>query len=412
MPYRKYKPKKGKYGPIYHIATGIVVFRNEQAKWLIRMNKGGKRKNKTIGTGRNSLVKAIKSAEELSEKLASTKISASTIQTNSESVMPTFLEYSKSWLENDMRWRNTTVEKYEGILRLHIWSQKRFSSKFLDEIKRKDIKRLLFDLAKRVSISTVETTQVVIHSVFESAIDDEIISQNPAKRILKKILPSKNRRKRSKKKPLTKQEGKLFLECVNLACSKPIALIIKIMLYSGVRLGEALAMKVENLDLENKRYLVAESFRRGEFQRPKSGKSRLVDLPNFLVDELAQYVNWRAKRNLLHGADNNSGLLFSDPENADQPFSQRKIQIAMRKVCIKAKIDIRTPHDLRHTYASWLLMAHQSPMYVKEQLGHSSIDITVDIYGHWFSGQGRNGLEEALQFEQNPTENCISSAYQ
>ena len=57
---------------------------------------------------------------------------------------------------------------------------------------------------------------------------------------------------------------------------------------------------------------------------------------------------------------------------------------------------IRNPHDLRHTYATLLLMAHQSPGYVQKQLGHSSIGITMDIYCHWIPGEGRRGLEEAL----------------
>ena len=80
----------------------------------------------------------------------------------------------------------------------------------------------------------------------------------------------------------------------------------------------------------------------------------------------------------------------------------------MKKVCRRAGLRIRNPHDLRHTYATTLLMAHQSPAYVKEQLGHSSIAITVDIYGHWFPGEGRNGLEEALSGPvRNQGEKCI-----
>ena len=53
-------------------------------------------------------------------------------------------------------------------------------------------------------------------------------------------------------------------------------------------------------------------------------------------------------------------------------------------------------HDLRHTYATILLMAGVSPAYVQKQLGHSSISMTVDIYGHWIPGEGRAGLGAAL----------------
>jgi hypothetical protein len=46
-------------------------------------------------------------------------------------------------------------------------------------------------------------------------------------------------------------------------------------------------------------------------------------------------------------------------------------------------------HDLRHTHATLLLMQGESPVYVKDRLGHSSIKMTVDIYGHWIPGANR-----------------------
>ena len=61
-----------------------------------------------------------------------------------------------------------------------------------------------------------------------------------------------------------------------------------------------------------------------------------------------------------------------------------------------ADLRIRNPHDLRHTYATLVLMSHMSPGYVQKQLGHSSISITMDIYCHWIPTQGRQGLEAAF----------------
>ncbi|MBI9077598.1 MAG: tyrosine-type recombinase/integrase [Desulfatibacillum sp.] len=91
-------------------------------------------------------------------------------------------------------------------------------------------------------------------------------------------------------------------------------------------------------------------------------------------------------------------LLFPDPgEKGRWPYSRRKIQCLMKKVCREVGLRPRNPHDLRHTYATTLLMAHQSPAYVQKQLGHSSFSITVDIYGHWFDQQGRDGLEEVFR---------------
>jgi hypothetical protein len=70
-------------------------------------------------------------------------------------------------------------------------------------------------------------------------------------------------------------------------------------------------------------------------------------------------------------------------------ITQRMIQRAMQRACNTARLRVRNPHDLRHTYATMLLMDHYSPAYVQKQLGHSSISITVDIYGHWIPGEGK-----------------------
>jgi integrase len=73
-------------------------------------------------------------------------------------------------------------------------------------------------------------------------------------------------------------------------------------------------------------------------------------------------------------------------------ITQRMIQRAMQRACKPARLRVRNPHDLRHTYATMLLMDHYSPAYVQKQLGHSSISITVDIYGHWIPGEVRRIL--------------------
>ena len=85
-----------------------------------------------------------------------------------------------------------------------------------------------------------------------------------------------------------------------------------------------------------------------------------------------------------------------NPKDGHSPFSQRDVQCELRRACKAAGLEVKNPHDLRHTYATILLMAGVSPAYVQKQLGHSSISMTVDIYGHWVPGEGRAGLEAAL----------------
>ena len=67
------------------------------------------------------------------------------------------------------------------------------------------------------------------------------------------------------------------------------------------------------------------------------------------------------------------GLLgIGGPVDGHSPFSQRDVQCELRRACKAAGFKVKNPHDLRHAYATILLMAGVSPAYVQKQLGHSS----------------------------------------
>lgn len=168
--------------------------------------------------------------------------------------------------------------------------------------------------------------------------------------------------------------------------------MLKVMVHAGLRLGETLAMRAGCLDFKKHTFLVAESFKRKHFSKPKFGKTRFVDLPGFPSSELCDYLAYRKKENLRAGKGAKVDLLFVDPKETDEwPYSQRKVQDLVKRVCKACGLRARNPHDLRHTYASIMLMAHQSPGYVQRQLGHSSISITMDIYMSLNSGRGSQG---------------------
>ena len=396
MPWRKYTSKTGKYGPIYHISKGVQVRQNAMHKWTLFIERGGDRKNKTIGSGRGSLVKAIKAAETIASKLHSTPL----IQINdkSKSEAPKFKQFSADWInDNARRWNEYTFMRYESILRLHLWPHEIFKAKRINEINRIDIKKRLRLLLKTHSPATVELVHTVLCSIFQEAVEDEVISSNPAKGILKTLLPPKKNRNVNASDPFDTEEKDPFLDYSEKICTWPEQLILKAMVYMGLRLGEALAMRLMYLDLKKMSYYVSGSYKQHRFNLPKMGKKRFVDIPNFLAKEFSQYMTFLKKQSLQEGNGREIDLLFPDPkESGYWPYSQRKIQGIIKRVCKSAQLRVRNPHDLRHTYASILLMANKSPAYVKEQLGHSSIMITVDIYGHWIPGKGREGLEDAL----------------
>ena len=69
MPWRKFKQKKGKHGPIYKVAKGLIVRQNARRIWLLCIERGGVRKNITFGVGRDARDKALKAAEMIAESL-------------------------------------------------------------------------------------------------------------------------------------------------------------------------------------------------------------------------------------------------------------------------------------------------------------------------------------------------------
>jgi len=325
---------------------------------------------------------------------------------------PGFIEFNKQWFDGNVkRWDPFTSQRYEEVLRLHIWPFEAFKQP-VNTLGRKDIKQHLRRIFKKRSSATVETVHSVISGIFEEAIDDEIMDANPARGLLKKILPPKRQRYEKDAASFTRKELVRFSDYAQSTCKWTESLMLKVMAFAGLRLGEALAMRMKHLDLNKKSYHVTQSYKLHRFKKPKFGKTRMVDLPVFLMEELKDYRVRLKKESLKAGRGGHIDLLFLDPvEKGLWPYSQRKVQALVKRVCKGAGLEIRNPHDLRHTYATLLLMAHQSPGYVQQQLGHSSISITMDIYCHWIPGEGRCGLEDALLGPENHAPNRVRKSH-
>ena len=100
-----------------------------------------------------------------------------------------------------------------------------------------------------------------------------------------------------------------------------------------------------------------------------------------LVEVLARWDVERKADQLRRGWTEQPSLFYSD---AGTLFDDSNIRKLMARVLKKAGLPLHfTPHCLRHTYASLMLQQGESPAYVQRQLGHASIQLTVDTYGKW-----------------------------
>jgi integrase len=136
----------------------------------------------------------------------------------------------------------------------------------------------------------------------------------------------------------------------------------------------------------------------------KNGKRRRVDMSATLTATLERCHVAAKAAALRAGKGIISPWVFVNRE--DLPLDGDNLRDRVfHPALATAKIRRVRFHDLRHTYASLLIQQGESLAYVKEQLGHSSIQVTVDVYGHLVPGSNRSAVD---RLDAHPV--CIPAA--
>jgi integrase len=218
-----------------------------------------------------------------------------------------------------------------------------------------------------LSASQVRQAVYVFSSVCQHAIRTGRLLANPVVGIkLPRLVPSGERRFLS------------HAEVAKLAgAAGAYGTFIRTLAYTGLRWGEATALRVRDVDLDRGRLDVRRAFVDIDGQlveeKPKTHQSRTVPLPPALRDELRALVVER----------NRDALVFTAPEGGPLRvgnFRQRVWSPAVRA----AGLDGLTIHGLRHTAASLYISACTPPKVVQRILGHASVVMTMDLYGHLY----------------------------
>ena len=136
-------------------------------------------------------------------------------------------------------------------------------------------------------------------------------------------------------------------------------------------------------------FMVQRSFRHGRVTRTKTKKSRRVDMSAQLKAELKVLLHQRKKEALRAGTGEVVEIIF---HTNDDYTAQNSLRNFWKLILKKAGLRYRKFHVTRHTFSSLLLARGESPVYVKDQLGHHSIQMTVDIYGHPIPSGNRDAV--------------------
>jgi integrase len=177
-------------------------------------------------------------------------------------------------------------------------------------------------------------------------------------------------------------------------------------LATGLRRGEILGLRWDDLNLEAGTLTVRQSLEQTQaglgFKSPKTRNSkRTIHLPDALVLALVRHREVQAEmRRQLGPAYQDLGLVFTWEDG--RPFRPHYITLGFSRLARRLDLPVRF-HDLRHTQVTALIALGEHMKVISTRLGHSSIQITMDRYGHLLPGmdqgaaQRLNGLFQAVE---------------
>ena len=300
---------------------------------------------------------------------------------------------------------------YEGVLEQYL--RPRIGSKRLDDVRRDDIKALINDLiARELSRNTVRNALCVVREIFNHAIEGGFVESNPAARLGRFTRTAKTAE--TKGVALTPAEVKSFLDAAKEVCPD-YHLIFLTAVRAGLRRGEFVALRWGDIQFgkdesdPNRFLIVQHNYVRREHTTTKSKKSRRVNLSRELRRALIELRDKRLLEAFLKGKnDISDDLVFRSPDGAivdpDNLYHRLFLPVLAKAGIRKIRL-----HDLRHTFGSQLIQSGASIVYVKEQMGHSSIQFTVDIYGHLIPGANVSFVDK---LDELPTREAETTVHQ
>jgi integrase len=348
-------------------------------EWWIFISHRRKRASKKIGTRKAAKEAAVKIEREIA-------LERFNLETPEERRPLLFRQYAERWMKQHAKvnCKPETVRNYRYALDVNLLPA--IGDKDIRAITRDDVKTLCFDMKQKgLSPGVVKLRGTILGGIFNAAIEDGLLVGNPAIRLGKIVkVPSRKGRVDF----LNPDESRKLLDAVLEHFPRWFPFFLTA-LRTGMRVGELIALQWEDIDWNGKFIEVRRAISRGEVGTPKNGKPRRIDLSDRLSAVLTDHRKGMAKEALAQGRSK-PDRVFVNPEGGELQASS--VVKPYRRILTKAGLRRLRFHDLRHSFASALLANGEPLAYVKEQMGHSSIQITVDVYGHLEPGANREAV--------------------
>jgi integrase len=310
----------------------------------------------------------------------------------------TVADYGARWLADIKRSvKPRTHESYGKQLELYL--RPRLGTRPVADLSRPELRAFLIDCREEgvrgapLKMGSVYAIYATLRALLNAAIEDGLRGDNPAARLGKKLHlhPTKIARQAAlRARALDREQTAQLLEATRTRAAAWYPLVLTLA-RTGLRLGEALMLQLGDYNaaagtLRVERAWDAKHHCAGS---PKHGP-RVIDVSPALAAILDAHAAALGK---VVGLDGAPVVPWLFPSQAGTMLEGRNVRRALARLAQRARLGRSlTPHDLRHTFGSQLIAAGLSPVYVQRQMGHASVQITVDLYGSGLPLEARGGV--------------------
>ncbi|MEG9246839.1 site-specific integrase [Arthrobacter sp. Soc17.1.1.1] len=281
----------------------------------------------------------------------------------------TILELGIQWLEQHKpKITESSYHSVESAWRTHV--RPKWGNYAVGAITKRDVQAWLNELGEKRSHTTVARVRDLLAGILDHAVEDNRITKNPARDLS------------IKKKPIPDEVFLSHAQVEELARTSRHPDLVLFLAYTGLRWGEATALRVRNVDPKTRRVNIREAVTevngKAVLGSVKSHEKRTVAYPDFLDEVITATRRGKGQEDRLWNSDEGG---FLRPGNAVSGWFARAVR---RTQAVDETFRRVTPHDLRHTAASLSISAGANVKVVQRMLGHKSAKVTLDTYAALF----------------------------
>jgi len=339
-------------------------------KWLIQYRYTDWQGNRKKSTKRGFDTK--READEWLRKFLVTQ------QSDFNMLFEDFLEIYYADMEKRLREHTMRTKKY--IIDLKVLPY--FGKLKMNEIKAPDIRKWQNDLLQQGYAPTyLKTINNQLAALFNYAVRYYDLPNNPCRKA-----GSMGKSNADEMQFWTQEEFSKFCDCIMNKHHSYIAFMM--LFWTGMRLGELLALTLGDIDFEKHTVSITKSYqrisRRDIITEPKTPKSkRVITIPQFMATDLQDYTN---------------GIYEPHEKDRLLPITKYYLEHEMKRGIKESGVKRIRLHDLRHSHASMLVEMGFSPLEIANRLGHQKIDTTLNVYSHLYPNK-QEQLAERLDTE-------------